>query len=352
MKSNKTSGQTLLIIILIAAVILTVGLAVASYSITDIKISQQEEESARAFSAAEAGIEESLKIGSATSVTVGDIMAKVSEIVQGGPGIRSFDFGGLKFASGELTNVWLVEHNQAGGFDPSFPSSGKITVCWGDASQVSSANPPAIETALVYKDGTSYKVIRAGFDPKNGRTIGFGNVDSSSGTNCGNLAFAKNIDLASGTFAPLCSGGPESCQPGGVPCSPPNSRVDACHYCGSDGFTGLDFSTGGEQDWCGCTYACFGATEEYNSRCCSGEPALPQNAIPYLLRLKLLYNSDPQLLAVTSSTNDFPTQGKCYDSVAAISESGITRKVRQCHFFEAPPAIFDYVLFSNGSLVK
>jgi hypothetical protein len=283
MKKNN-SGQTLLIIVLIASVILTVGLAVATYSITDIKISQQEEESARAFAAAEAGIEESLKIGSATNVTIqdikGDITAKVSEMIQGGPGIRSFDFGGLKFASGELTNIWFVEHNQAGGFDPSFPSSGKITICWGEASQVSSANPPAIETSLVYKDGNSFKVIRAGFDPKNARTTGFGTVDSNSGSNCGNLAFAKDIDLTSGTFA------------------------------------------------------------------------IPATATPYLLRMKLLYNTDSQPLAVTSSTNDLPTQGKCYDSAAAISGSGITRKIKQCRFFEAPPAIFDYVLFSNGSLVK
>ena len=278
MKFNRnTSGQTLLIILLIAAVILTVGLAIASYSITDIKISQQEEESARAFSAAEAGIEESLKIGSATNVTVGNITAQVSEVIQGGG--KDFDFGGLKFASGELTNVWLVEHNDQGGFDASFPTNGKITVCWGEANQVSDANPPALEASLVYKDGANYKVIRAGFDPKAGRTIGFGNVDSSSGTNCGSLAFAKNINLASGTFT------------------------------------------------------------------------LPQNAIPYLLRLKLLYNSESQPLAVTAD-NNLPQQGKCYDSSAAIVESNITRKIRQCQFYEAPPAIFDYVLFSGGSLTK
>ena len=278
MKFNRnTSGQTLLIILLIAAVILTVGLAIASYSITDIKISQQEEESARAFSAAEAGIEESLKIGSATNVTVGNITAQVSEVIQGGG--KDFDFGGLKFASGELTNVWLVEHNDQGGFDASFPTNGKITVCWGEANQVSDANPPALEASLVYKDGANYKVIRAGFDPKAGRTIGFGNVDSSSGTNCGNLAFAKNIDLASGKFA------------------------------------------------------------------------LPANAVPYLLRLKLLYNTSSQPLAV-SADNNLPQQGKCYDSAATISTSNITRKVRQCQFFEAPPAIFDYVLFSTGDLTK
>ena len=278
MVKKGNSGQTLLIILLIAAVILTVGLAIASYSITDIKISQQEEESARAFSAAEAGIEESLKIGSATNVTVGDITANVTEAVQGGG--KDFDFGGLKFASGELTNVWLIGHTPQGELNPSeaFPSNGKITICWGEKTTIDNSTP-ALEVALVYKDGSSYKVIRAGFDPKSDRTTGFDPPDNSDGGNCGNLAFAKNIDLASGKFA------------------------------------------------------------------------LPANAVPYLLRLKLLYNTSSQPLAV-SADNNLPQQGKCYDSAATISTSNITRKVRQCQFFEAPPAIFDYVLFSTGDLTK
>jgi len=276
---NSTSGQTLLIILLIAAVILTVGLAIASYSITDIKISQQEEASARAFSAAEAGIEESLKVGSATDVTVGSITAKVSEVIQGGG--QDFNFGELKFASGELANVWLIGHTAEGDLDPAQKFGGsQIKICWSESSMVSDANPPAMEVSLIYKDVTGlYKFIRDGFDPKNGRTIGFGNVDSSSGTNCGNLAFAKDINLTSGAFL------------------------------------------------------------------------LPAGATPYLLRLKLLYNSESQPMAVLAD-NDLPNQGKCFDSAATITDSNITRKVRQCQFFEAPPAIFDYVLFSTGDLTK
>ena len=279
MVKKGNSGQTLLIILLIAAVILTVGLAIASYSITDIKISQQEEESARAFSAAEAGIEESLKIGSATDVTVGNITAKVSKVDQGGG--KDFNFGELKFASGELTNVWLIGHTAQGELNPSesFPANGKITICWGEAGQISEANPPAMEVSLIFKDGVGYKVIRAGFDSKAGRTTGFEGVDDSDGGNCGSLAFAKNIDLASGTFA------------------------------------------------------------------------LPVGTTPYLLRLKLLYNSESQPMAVAAD-NNLPLQGECFDSSAAIVESKITRKIRQCQFFEAPPAIFDYVLFSGSSLTK
>ncbi|MCX6725805.1 MAG: hypothetical protein NT052_00605, partial [Candidatus Shapirobacteria bacterium] len=280
--SGSNSGQSLLIILLVTAVILTIGLAVASYSITDIKISQQEEESARAFSAAETGIEESLKLGLAKNVTVGEIVAKVSETAQGNS--QDFDFGGSKFPSGELANVWLVGHNTNGGIDAEthFPFNGQIKICWGNNINIDSSTP-AIELALVYKDSEGdYKIIRQGYDSNSGRTIGFIPPDDTDGENCppaGGLAFAKDINLASGNFN------------------------------------------------------------------------LTASDTPYLLRLKLLYNTEEQAVAVNSS-NNLPIQGKCYESSAEVKTSGITRKIRQCQFFEAPPEIFDYVLFTTGDLTK
>ena len=63
MRRNKhrQSGQIVLVALLIGLVVLTMGLGVASRSITDIKLSRQEEESSRAFNVAEAGIEKFLK---------------------------------------------------------------------------------------------------------------------------------------------------------------------------------------------------------------------------------------------------------------------------------------------------
>ena len=277
---KKNAGQSLLVILLVMAVILTIGLAVASYSITDIKISQQEEESARAFSAAEAGIEESLKAGSATSVTVGEITANVTEAIQGDS--QDFNFGESKFPSGELANVWLIGHTEEGVLNPaiSFPSNGQIKICWGEETTLG-ASTPALELALVYQNASGeYKVIRQGYDPVNGRTVGFDeNVDKDGGNCADGLAFSKDISLDGGVFN------------------------------------------------------------------------LTVSDKPYLLRLKLLYNSDLQPIAIQANSN-LPEQGKCYDSSAAIQTSGITRKIRQCQFFQAPPEIFDYVLFSTSDLVK
>ncbi len=57
------SGQVLLITMLVMAVATTIGLALASRSTQDVNISTQVEESSRAFSAAEAGIEEGTEAG-------------------------------------------------------------------------------------------------------------------------------------------------------------------------------------------------------------------------------------------------------------------------------------------------
>lgn len=72
-------GQIGLVVILIMAVGLTIGLAIASQSVTDISISETEERSLRAFNAAEAGIEEALKQDTPTSgsILIGDLTANV-----------------------------------------------------------------------------------------------------------------------------------------------------------------------------------------------------------------------------------------------------------------------------------
>lgn len=74
MKKKGQQGQMLLIVILVMVVVLTVGLGVAARSVTNIKISKQNEESQRAFQAAEAGLElakKSIKRGFTSSGVAG-----------------------------------------------------------------------------------------------------------------------------------------------------------------------------------------------------------------------------------------------------------------------------------------
>ncbi|HUS59769.1 MAG TPA: hypothetical protein VMX76_00065 [Nevskiaceae bacterium] len=283
-------GQALLIVLLVMAVGLTMGLAVVSRSVTDIRISQQEEESARAFSAAEAGIEEALlenlAVGASLSGPVGEIDYYVSSVEQGGS--PEYDFGGGKFLSGDTQTVWLVGHDSDGNLNPSVTYTGsQIDLYWGSSdislpgSGACSGNPlPALEASVIYDSG-GYKVARYALDPDGARAANCNQFDSSGIGSAGytlegkSFKFKKTITLPAGT--------------------------------------------------------------------------------KYALRLKLLYNSDtPHILGVKAvgSGVTIPSQGKCYISTAVIEASGITRKVKQCQTYKAPPAIFDYVLFSGEDLKK
>lgn len=59
---DSQKGQALLIVVLIMVVSLTIGLAVVSRSIVNLRTSSEEENSQRAFSAAEAGVERAIRI--------------------------------------------------------------------------------------------------------------------------------------------------------------------------------------------------------------------------------------------------------------------------------------------------
>jgi hypothetical protein len=74
--------------------------------------------------------------------------------------------------------------------------------------------------------------------------------------------------------------------------------------------------------------------------------------VPYVLRIKPIYNSDAQPIAVFSSGSPFSPQGEGYIATATVGEgeNKITRKVEQCNTFKAPPEIFDYVLYSESDL--
>jgi len=68
------SGQVLLIIILISAVLLTVGLSVSKTGIDETKITKLEEENKRALSAAEAGLESALQYNVGEKIQISDLL--------------------------------------------------------------------------------------------------------------------------------------------------------------------------------------------------------------------------------------------------------------------------------------
>lgn len=147
-------GQALLIVVLVMTVALTVGLAAVTRSIVNIRIATQEEQSQRAFSAAEAGIEETLRGCTGTSCPtpappVGGFSNRTTykvDVVDVSGGAILVNGGNL-VPQDEGTQVLLVPFDrlQERPFNNSDLYQGRIAVFWGNPAISDDCENPALE---------------------------------------------------------------------------------------------------------------------------------------------------------------------------------------------------------------
>jgi len=168
---NNQNGQAVLIVLLIMTVILTIGLSVVSRSVTDIKISQQTQEAARAFWVAQAGLEKAIKANAGiSSDSLNDIDYTVSKATLGGG--NEFVFP-EKVKANETVTLWFVGHDESTGLiDTGVSFKDKITLYWGNESEagVPSESTPALEATLVYNKG-GFKNMHYTYDPFANRSV-------------------------------------------------------------------------------------------------------------------------------------------------------------------------------------
>lgn len=197
--SNNTSGQALLLVLLSMSVVLTIVLSIVARSTLDIGVSTRSEESVRAFSAAEAGIEQALVAGSTGDVSIGDATfnakvtySSVNEFILS-PGLYS----------GESATVWFTSHDLNGNLVCPCFTGNEIEVCWGEET----TNPnlpttPALEVSIVYLEGdyTTAKIARVVVDPNYSRKMLNSFSDPSGGRICTidsqKFAFRYKFNLA------------------------------------------------------------------------------------------------------------------------------------------------------------
>lgn len=201
------SGQALLLILLSMAVVLTIVLSILSRSITDVAVTTKEEEALRAFSAAEAGVEQSLVIGSSIGSTqIGDASFKTTVI---GALTNGKEFANpVGLFSGESLLFWFVAHDNTGALVcnatlPCFTGS-QLKICWGKSGTgANDATTPAIEASTYYAatpgDYSTVRIARATADPNTVRRASnnFSAQDAGTCTTDNtNFQFQKTINLA------------------------------------------------------------------------------------------------------------------------------------------------------------
>ena len=282
-------GQALVIILLVLAVASTIVISLASRSVTDITVTTKEKESARAFSAAEAGIEEALIGGSLSGELSGGEKFSVTSSTAGG----TTDFlWPDNISSGETVGLWLVGHDTNGnlvcdGSHPCFTGS-TVKVCWGEPGTASDqSETPAISASVVYLnaagDYSTARVGRATSDPNSGRRTSnnFSPSEFSCTISGQSFAWGQTINFA-------------------------NLGIPSSVYSNPNGLQ--------------------------------------------VIRLRMIYNtSTPHPLGFQAST-PFPVQGTNVVSTGTAENS--TRKVELFQTFAEFPSIFDSGVFSGGAITK
>ncbi|MBX4205776.1 hypothetical protein KW795_01120 [Candidatus Microgenomates bacterium] len=288
------SGQALLIVLLSMAVILTIVLSVLSSTTSDVSVTSKEEEAQRAFSAAEAGIEQALLSGTATGSTQlgqSNFALSVSTVSENS---KIFEYP-QAILSGDVATTWFVAHDDNGNLvcsesKPCFKGD-RVKVCWGKVgSSASDAQAPAIEATILYLSTpgnlSTAKIAREAIDPYSSR-ISTNKFSQAVNSNCtiGSTTYAFQKTLI---FSDL-----------GIPSS------------------------------------------SYNE----------ENGLQYM-GLKFLYNSvTAHSIGVDvnfSGSTALPSQGSKIDSVGKAGES--TRKIEVYNLYRSMPPVFNNSIFSYGGI--
>lgn len=294
-KNKLNSGQALLLVLLGMGAALVLVLSVVSRSVTDISLTSQDLDSSRAFSAAEAGIENMLINPSLSSNNYENGLSYSGVVSDIG---NSINYNLLEpLASGESATVWFVSHDENGEFtcaDNDCYHKGAIVVYWGNAGVTSTdSDAPALEATVFYDTtGTAVtshtyggvKVARVAVDPKLGRDNGFSNDYSQVPITINGITypFSKSIS-----------------------------------------FSDLDI----------------------DSTCYNKEGCL------LFMRIKPIYNNTPQNVAVTTVDNkELPSQGKLVESTGFAGTA--QRKVEVVQTYKEPLSVFDMTVFAGGGISK
>jgi Tfp pilus assembly protein PilX len=151
---HENSGQAFLIVVLIMVIALTVGLSIASRTVTNLKMGSEEANSQKAFSAAEAGIEQYLQ-STTQNPTIGQTFNNGSSIVTisrtyVGQGARTVLLNnGDLVTKDEGADIWLskFDANPANLYATNW--SGTFSIFWGDSSIANPCNDAAIELVVI-----------------------------------------------------------------------------------------------------------------------------------------------------------------------------------------------------------
>lgn len=181
---NFEKGQVILILILVMTVGLGIGLSMVQKSLVDVSTATKVEQSSRAFSAAEAGIEKALQGDNSTNFT--STVSKITGI-QGTTQLPETVDSGYRqqplliplLNKEDVVQIWLADYASTSNPPPSGYSQPTLEIYWGD----SATDKPALEVTLIYYSNSSYQSRKWYLDSSSsrGNSNNFEVVDCTGG---------------------------------------------------------------------------------------------------------------------------------------------------------------------------
>ncbi len=230
---KRQDGQALLLILLMMSLVLTLVLSSVSRSVTDVEISKNEDNSIRAFDAAQAGIEKAVRVGEITSGTTYNLPnnATYTPIIGLDTTTANFFRYPLELMSGESAIISFVDHKVTTDGDYTItcevPGScgipTQMRICWGLSGTPSGAvTTPALYMEYYYNSDTlnprkwenlsdlsSIRIATASADPNTGRGNHFSAPETGGGIPCPageGWQFSTRYDVGTGSSPILPSG--------------------------------------------------------------------------------------------------------------------------------------------------
>lgn len=132
---NSSSGQVAIIVLLLSAVMLTLGLSMSKKESTSIKLNSNDELLKKAFDTAESGINYYLGTGNIGYTAPGSTSFAKITAQQIANGTNKIDFGEYTLG-GSSENYWLVNHLATGDIGTTYFAGPNIDVCTPDFTGV------------------------------------------------------------------------------------------------------------------------------------------------------------------------------------------------------------------------
>ncbi len=301
-RSKGKSGQILILVLLVVVVALAVGLSVASRNITNLKTSTQAEQSQRAFTAAEGGVE--------------DVLSKLNTVANVMTQSAGTTVGNCQNVSSVQANCTLQNATSTNGVSGTVnvvaSNSYTKTVDVGDVAQINLEMTPGN-----YYNGTfDVEWVSRNGDP-------------------------TDVSLE---FTFICSNNPSTT------CVSANQKLTNQYgqyrvaytnntaISGQTGFTQCTLDTVASGYFCKTSFDFSAGSGVGNAK---------------ILRMKPFWNRTAIKVTPTGAqAANFPVQTYAITSVAT-TDTGVSRKVQVTRdALPQLPAVFDYVLYSGGDIIK